>query len=567
MEASLALVDMFWDVNDPYVKERLLAVIAGVAPTLADQGLRTLASKVCGRFFQRGDVSLNIMEREYARFIAEFAHQRGALADAVYQATLPPYKSMPLDVWSEKQVAQYEADSAYGSIESSVAPEEMGPGRYGDFGRYVMGNKVHSFVDPKSAKAKAKPGRLGFKEEDARIARRYLWRRIIEMGWTPERFGEFERRLYSSGRERPTVERISKKFQWIGLYEYLGHLMDHRAYMEYGDDSPRSDVRASDLMMRDFNPSTADFASAAADDGAPESLKLTGNPVPPMGSMPERIEWISEKFGSFVPYLHRVIEGAPRLLLSAHLRQSEPLPIGRTRSNTDHASQWVDVRSFLVGEDAVDALSTRLGKMNFWGKGVELPRAYACWLSEYPWHKMLRHVRASCATAEPWFDFRKGLAQGTACSLDSEESQFVLPSPALVKDIEASTGALLSPKRSVESTYAIRDQRGEGAFWGSTAKNTLLAVDYLKFAAWMREKRLVLMWCCLSERSVSSARQRDSLIAESTQSAVVVLRPYKAPVELTGERQDWRRDEPKHAAKTALETNPKPRGQGDVRRI
>ena len=540
LEATMALVDMFWDVNDPYVKERLLAVIAGVAPALSNrESLRRLASEVCGRFFLGGNVSLNIMEREYARFLAEFAHQRGALDHVVYQASRPPYMSQAPEVWSEEQVAQYESDSAYGSITSSIAPEEMGPGLYGDFGRYVMGSAVHSFVNPKRAKAGAKSGRLGFEEEDARIARRYLWRRIIEMGWTPERFGEFERNLYSSGRERPTEERISKKYQWIALYEYLGHLSDHRAYMNYGDDSPRLDVRASDLMMRDFNPSTADFTLETADDNALTSTVLTGSPVPPMKSMSERTKWISGNFGSFVPYLHFIIEGKPRLLLSAHFRQSEPLPIGRTRSNSDHASQWIDVRSFLVDEDMVDALSTKLSKMNFWGKGVELPRAYDCWLGEYPWHSMLRYVRESCAKAEPWFDFPEGLARGTACSLDSEDNRFVLPSPDFLKDIGASIGPLSSPKWRFESTYAIQDQRGENIFWGSTARNTLLAVDYFRFADWMRNKRLVLMWCCLSERTVSSAHQRDSHIAESTQSAVVILRPYTAPVELTGERNDW----------------------------
>jgi hypothetical protein len=247
-----------------------------------------------------------------------------------------------------------------------------------------------------------------------------------------------------------------------------------------------------------------------------------------------------KKFGSFLPYLHRVIEGAPRLLLSAHLTQSERLPIGRKRSNTEHASQWIDVRSFLVGEDEVDALSTRLGNTSFWGRGVRLPEAHACWLSEYPWHRMLGDVRASCAKAEPWLDLRKGLAQSTACSLDSEESKFALPSPSLLEDIEAFTGVLSPPKRSVDSGYTILDQRGGGVFWGSIAGNPLLAVDYLKFAAWMQEKRLVLLWCCLSERTVLSARQGESPIAESTQSAVVVLRPYKMPIELTGEREDRR---------------------------
>lgn len=561
--ASLELLDMFWDVNDPYVKERLLAVLAGVAPTLVDAGLTRLASKVAKRFFRSGDVPQHIMQRDYARFIVEFANRRGLVDPEDLEASHPPYKSKPLHIWSEEEVAAYEKDRAYSTIAGSLAPEEMGPGLYGDFGRYVMGNAVHSFVDPVPKPAKKKPHELEYKREDARIARRYLWRRIIQMGWTPERFGDFEDNLFSSGRDRAPVERISKKFQWIGLYEYLGHLMDHSGYMEYGDDAPRADARVSDLTMRNFNPSTAEFGVAVA---AASSQELPVNPVPKMQSMQERVDWAFGESDSFLPYLHRKIDGAPRLVLSAHVSQSEVLPIGRARSNTDHASQWVDVRSFLVHEDKIDALAQSLKKRDFWGKGVELPRAYACWLSEFPWDKTLRPVRASLAKGGHWLELPKGIAEGTACSLDTEEHQFVMPAPAMLERLSSSIGNLTSPTPLFDSTYVIRNKVGSGVFWGST-RRTLLAVDYAIFAAWLREQRLALMWCCLRERSVSSGQHRVSLVAESTQSSIVVLRPYQAPVELEAERKNLFFEKSEKGAVPMRQPKPNPGVKVTVHRL
>ena len=66
-------------------------------------------------------------------------------------------------------------------------------GNYGDFGRYVMGFAVHHFMDDERTEPVAKGMGRGGDEHDARFARRYIWRRIIELGWTPERFSEFER--------------------------------------------------------------------------------------------------------------------------------------------------------------------------------------------------------------------------------------------------------------------------------------------------------------------------------------------------------------------------------------
>lgn len=42
--------------------------------------------------------------------------------------------------------------------------------------------------------------------------RRWIFRRVIDLGWTPERFAAFHERLSSSGRDSHKPERFGKKY-------------------------------------------------------------------------------------------------------------------------------------------------------------------------------------------------------------------------------------------------------------------------------------------------------------------------------------------------------------------
>jgi len=65
---------------------------------------------------------------------------------------------------------------------------------------------------------------------DLSIAQRWIFRRVLDLGWTVERFGRFDRDLtrYSCyGREANKPERIGKKYQWIAYHEFLARVSDN----------------------------------------------------------------------------------------------------------------------------------------------------------------------------------------------------------------------------------------------------------------------------------------------------------------------------------------------------
>lgn len=65
---------------------------------------------------------------------------------------------------------------------------------------------------------------------DLKLVQRYVVGRVFELGWTSERFEQFDRHLEGSGRNAAKPERIGKKYQWIAYHEMLAFMADHYQY-------------------------------------------------------------------------------------------------------------------------------------------------------------------------------------------------------------------------------------------------------------------------------------------------------------------------------------------------
>ena len=66
---------------------------------------------------------------------------------------------------------------------------------------------------------------------DMKLVQNYIIWRVFDLGWTVERFGNFDRFQVSyGGREAAKAERIGKKYQWIAYHEILAYVSDHYQY-------------------------------------------------------------------------------------------------------------------------------------------------------------------------------------------------------------------------------------------------------------------------------------------------------------------------------------------------
>ncbi|WP_338640917.1 AVAST type 2 anti-phage system protein Avs2 [Burkholderia pyrrocinia] len=109
---------------------------------------------------------------------------------------------------------------------------------------------------------------------DLTLVQRYVVGRVFELGWTPERFEQFDRQLKESGRNAAKPERIGKKYQWIAYHEMLAFMADH--YQYFAGRTPRDMANAYQGSwqdnVRDIDPSNVMHAPAYEEDDTPSRL-------------------------------------------------------------------------------------------------------------------------------------------------------------------------------------------------------------------------------------------------------------------------------------------------------
>ena len=139
------LLKQFATVNDPYVKERLLAACYGAALQGGPvEGLTELAGAAFSTVFSDGTPPENALSRDHALGILEYAAHCGALPASVdITRARPPYRSpWPIEYVPDGLIDTYR--DRRGGIEGADAIAESTVDR-GDFGQYVVSRIVSAW--------------------------------------------------------------------------------------------------------------------------------------------------------------------------------------------------------------------------------------------------------------------------------------------------------------------------------------------------------------------------------------------------------------------------------------
>ncbi|MFC5683161.1 hypothetical protein ACYE2N_04430 [Flavobacterium sp. MAHUQ-51] len=216
------LLEKFKDVNDPYILERIYAVSYGCALRSGkNQNLTELCNYIYKTIFNKNKIVPNILLRDYARGVIEFALFHNVKLDFDTAKIRPPYKSKPLplkypsnkeidDKYAPKGEEGHYGNSQWGTtaiLRSMTTEYGRKTGGYGDFGRYTFQSAMRNW----------KVNYDGLSN--------YAIVRIFELGYDPKIFSEFDIHQ-GSGRGSGHMERIGKKYQWIVLNELLARVSD-----------------------------------------------------------------------------------------------------------------------------------------------------------------------------------------------------------------------------------------------------------------------------------------------------------------------------------------------------
>ena len=208
------------------------------------------------------------------------------------------------------------------------------------------------------------------------IAQRWIFKRVLDLGWTVERFGKFDlymSRYVNSARSANKPERIGKKYQWIAYHEFLAHLADNLEFREESwSDKPGVYYGPWQLGRRDIDPSSrlrrtyrshfephmmswwAPTQFNAWEEELDETLWLKSvDQLPPMASLP--IVTDSQT-------------GREWFVLESFYNWEEPTPPEVERFNVSRRYVWYMLQSYLVKADDEESFCEWAKEQQFRGR-------------------------------------------------------------------------------------------------------------------------------------------------------------------------------------------------------
>ena len=387
------VLEQFSGVNDPYVAERMWCAAYGCAlRSHDDKGIAELAQLTYDHIFKGRYPFPNILLRDYARGIVELALQKNLSIRVIKKRIRPPY----LSELSDHAPSMNELEAQFGwsgeksddsrrawlSIVSSVM-------HGGDFERYVIGTNSGTFpwssrpIDSPSPTAKNRVEREPFSLE---LARRWIFNRVVELGWTPERFGSFDRSRSSHDRRPDKSERMGKKYQWIAYYEFVARVADNFQYAPSYHDS-RAKVYEGPWQVsyaRNIDPSCLLTSDVGDDDSQVWWSPLVYVPSSDVDAQ----DWV--KMDSDLPpaeallQVRNPVDDSTWLVLQTHRNFEEPSELGGERYDRPFKQVWYMVQSYLVRRSDEGRLIGWLSKKSFWGRWMpESTEEYKVFLGEF----------------------------------------------------------------------------------------------------------------------------------------------------------------------------------------
>lgn len=376
----------FEKVNDPYVYERIFAAAYGaVLRSHKLEGLKDLSEYIVETIFKAVEVYPNVLVRDYARNIAEYASYKKSIALENIAIIRPPYRSaFPAMLPNNDEIDAYKydykspefKDHYWGQnsiLDSMVTEYGRGTCMYGDFGRYTFQSKLYDWED-----------------FDPNDLSNYACKLIFEeYGYDVKKHGGFDRHAGSGDRHTNKKERIGKKYQWIALYEVLARISDN---FQMNDESTRwHDDKKYTWYQGPWKPFIRNIDPTVVHPPrkGPQDLKNSSDPGNYCDWDDTHENWlISEQnlpsFASFIAFTDSNNE--EWLVLDQRLSWKEPIPLGQDEHKYPQKHLRYEVNSYFVTDDQADNLIHWLKDQNLIGFDLPGgPERYQVFSREYYW--------------------------------------------------------------------------------------------------------------------------------------------------------------------------------------
>lgn len=245
------LLNIFSEVNDPYVISRLYGCVYGAllqTQIIDKDEAKEICEFIYQSVFHKDIIYPDILLRDYARNIIEYCQHKNVDLGFSIEECRPPYKSFDIPKIDVKQLnnlyPEFVKGKTFGTyaIKTSLAPEygiKDFVSMYGDFGRYTFQSALRYFE--------------GIDIEN--IFSYAYWYIIKKLNYNNNQFSDYDQSI-GVGRARKFghIERIGKKYEWIVMHHILALISD-RYYLDTKYFSVSKDYHGAwHPCVRDFDP-------------------------------------------------------------------------------------------------------------------------------------------------------------------------------------------------------------------------------------------------------------------------------------------------------------------------
>lgn len=356
---------------------------------------------------------------------------------------------------------------------------------------------------------------------DLSTAQRWIFRRVLDLGWSVERFGKFDRWVDQENmRDEQKAERIGKKYQWIAYHEFLARTADNFEFR--GDPWSEGDQVYDGPWQEHFRDIDPSLVSKKTNREAFRAH--TGSwwfTVRHNDWETEREDrsWLQDKQN--LPAIESLIEVAgPEsesqwLTLQSYYKLQQSTPPEEERSGVPRREIWYMLKSYLVERAHIEEVVRWAKGQDFTGRWMpESLDLHDVFLGELFWSPAYRHRHSAHYGYEGWTRGRGAAVPqhilstaeeyawepGFDSSIEDLTMRVYLPCDWLAKRMDlrwsGAEGRYRDPEGVVVSLDPSTQAPGPGA----------LLIRRRNFLDFLDDSGYAVLWTLLGEKNILGGR-------------------------------------------------------------
>ncbi len=294
---------------------------------------------------------------------------------------------------------------------------------------------------------------------DPNVIQRYVLWRVFDLGWTVDRFGQFDSQVNMRRCGEPhKPERIGKKYQWIAYHEILAYISDYHQFDSgYSDDPSRHHYNGPwQIYRRDIDPTASTRT---------QSRDLSTRAAQPAWWRRQDFEdwrhdlgdreWLNLKDDLHDPrellQVRSTEDGTSWLNFRALRAWREPSVVELDKDNRGRRQVWIHANAYLVDVNRADEFYRWTQEVDFLGRWMPEPQYESdVFLGEHGWSpasmeglgadvdKPVQVIHEPVDGPVPVYltacEYLSE-ARGYDCSIE-ESHMFLVPSPLVISGME-----------------------------------------------------------------------------------------------------------------------------------